>query len=68
MPAGRYKIELPENETSVSLAKDFYIDVQEKPNYPILDGSDLAYLKYTKVSQVKIHKRDFGIKKALKFV
>lgn len=47
MPAGRYKIELPENETSVSLAKDFYIDVQEKPNYPILDGSDLAYLKYT---------------------
>ena len=47
MPAGRYKIELPENEQSVSLAKDFYIDVQEKPNYPILDGSDLAYLKYT---------------------
>ena len=47
MPAGRYKIELPENETSVSLAKDFYIDVQEKPNYPILDGSDLAYLTYT---------------------
>ena len=47
MPAGRYKIELPENEKSVSLAKDFYIDVQEKPDYPILDGSDLAYLKYT---------------------
>lgn len=43
MPAGRYKVELPEDVKAVTLAKDFYIDVKEKPSYPILDGIDLAW-------------------------
>lgn len=46
MPAGRYLVMLPEKETSISLAKDFYIDVKEKPSYPILDGIDLAWCHF----------------------
>lgn len=62
MPAGRYKIELPEDEKMISLAKDFYIDVQEKPNYPILDGSDLAHLKYTyKNVSDEVEKRGYNL-------
>lgn len=44
MPAGRYKVELPEDVKAVTLAKDFYIDVKEKPSYPILDGIGLGYI------------------------
>lgn len=57
MPAGRYKIELPEDEKDVTLAGDFYIDVQEQPAYPILDGNNLAYASYStyKADDVKAH-------------
>ena len=34
---------VPEGQTKVVMGKDIYIDVAEKPNYPILDGTDLVY-------------------------
>lgn len=42
MPAGRYKVELKDcsDNEEVALGGDFYIDVKERPEYPILDGSD----------------------------
>lgn len=43
MPAGRYQVLVPEGQTKVVMGKDIYIDVAEKPNYPILDGTDLVY-------------------------
>ena len=45
MPAGRYQVLVPKGQTKVVMGKDIYIDVAEKPNYPILDGTDLAYVK-----------------------
>lgn len=53
MPAGRYLVMLPEKETSISLAKDFYIDVKEKPSYPILDGIDLAWCHFLDIILMK---------------
>ena len=43
MPAGRYQVLVPEGQTKVVMEKDIYIDVVEKPDYPILDGTDLVY-------------------------
>lgn len=43
MPAGRYQVLVPKTQKDVVLSKDFYIDVAEKPDYPILDGTDLTY-------------------------
>ena len=43
MPAGRYQVLVPEGQTNVVMGKDIYIDVAEKPDYPILDGTDLVY-------------------------
>lgn len=47
MPAGRYKIELDnedyddyEEDDDVKLNGEYYIDVAERPTYPIMDGSD----------------------------
>lgn len=40
MPAGRYKIELPEGEENVKMNGEYYIDVKERPAYPVMDGSD----------------------------
>lgn len=61
MPAGRYKVELPEDEKYVSLAKDFYIDVQEKPAYPVLDGSGLVYMRHYSYNDQKIRDRGYDI-------
>lgn len=44
MPAGRYKVVLPDDAKDITLAKDIYIDVAEKPDYPILDGLGWAYV------------------------
>ena len=46
MPVGRYKIELPEDETNVTLASDFYIDVKPAPEYPVMDGYEWGSLSY----------------------
>jgi len=46
MPAGRYKLELPSDKKYIKFANDFYIDVEEKPEYPILDGQELSYISY----------------------
>ena len=49
MPAGRYKIELEkyeDEETYVKLNGEYYIDVAERPTYPIMDGSDWCDLQY----------------------
>ena len=51
MPAGRYKIELEENKyynTGVKLNGEYYIDVAERPSYPIMDGSDWCDLNYSR--------------------
>lgn len=46
MPAGRYKIELPEDETKVKMDGEYYIDVAERPSYPIMDGSHWCSVLY----------------------
>lgn len=61
MPAGRYKVELPEDEKYVSLAKDFYIDVQEKPAYPVFDGSGLVYIKHYSYDYQKTRDRGYDL-------
>lgn len=54
MPAGRYKVEVPENQTGVVLAKDFYIDVAEMPSYPVLDGTDKLFAYYSQYDGKKV--------------
>ena len=41
IPAGRYKVELKDDyyNKMIALGNDFYIDVKERPQYPIMDGS-----------------------------
>lgn len=47
MPAGTYKILLQNNDNNITLAKDFYITLNEKPAYPVLDGSlEARLLRY----------------------
>lgn len=49
MPAGRYKIELAyEDYDDVKLNGEYYIDVAERPSYPIMDGSDWCYMNFNK--------------------
>lgn len=48
MPAGRYKIELPKSETTVKMEGEYYIDVLERPSYPVMDGSDWAKVYFMK--------------------
>lgn len=48
MPAGRYKIELPKDETAVKMEGEYYIDVLERPSYPVMDGSDWAKVYFMK--------------------
>jgi len=40
---------VPEGQTKVVMGKDIYIDVAEKPDYPILDGTDLVYVNSSSV-------------------
>lgn len=50
MPAGRYKVELDEETQErdrVTMAHDFYINVEERPDYPLLIGSDIGFWKST---------------------
>lgn len=47
MPAGRYKVEVAKENGVRKFAKivgNLYIDVKEKPSYPVLDGISLASL------------------------
>lgn len=68
MPAGRYKIELPENVEGISLANDFYIDVQEQPNYPILDGTDLVNFDHPSYNYQKTIDRGYDIVRNYEFL
>lgn len=44
MPAGRYKVEVNDKCSFAKVVGDLYIDVKEKPDYPVLDGFSLAYM------------------------
>lgn len=46
MPAGRYKIELPDDDSNVKMEGEYFIDVKERPSYPIMDGSDWASISF----------------------
>ena len=48
MPAGRYKIELEEGEENVKMEGEYFIDVKERPSYPIMDGYDWATVGFDK--------------------
>ncbi len=61
MPAGRYKVEVADSYDFAKVMGDFYIDVKEKPTYPVLDGNSLAYMYVSISDQNEMNQlRDMG--------
>lgn len=61
MPAGRYKIELDDNyDTGVKLNGEYYIDVAERPSYPIMDGSDWCNLDFNRYDYTEEDRNEFN--------
>lgn len=64
MPAGRYKVELKDcnDNKKVAIGGDLYIDVNERPNYPIMDGTDEASISlHSKYSWTEDKLRGYAI-------